>query len=47
MADPTRARAAEADVLVHRDQPVPAPGQESRGRSLARLATEVFDVAVS
>ncbi|MCX6372382.1 MAG: glycerol-3-phosphate dehydrogenase/oxidase [Actinobacteria bacterium] len=29
-----------------RDVPLPAPGRESRGRSLARLGTEVFDVVV-
>ena len=36
----------EGDALADRDLPVPAPGQESRRRSLARLATEVFDVVV-
>ncbi len=46
MPDRTRARAARAGASSRRDPPVPAPGRESRGRSLARLATEVFDVVV-
>jgi len=46
MTDPAYARDAEADASTHRDLPSPAPGQESRRRSLARLATEVFDVVV-
>ncbi len=32
--------------MADRDLPVPAPGQKSRRRSLAHLATEVFDVVV-
>jgi glycerol-3-phosphate dehydrogenase len=46
MTDPAPARGAEADASTRRDLPSPAPGQESRRRSLARLATEVFDVVV-
>jgi glycerol-3-phosphate dehydrogenase len=36
----------EGDALTQRDPPVPAPGQASRKRSLARLAADVFDVLV-
>ena len=32
--------------MTQRDLPVPTPGQESRRRSLARLAADVFDVLV-
>jgi len=46
MTDPSDARAAEAGASTRRDLPAPTPGQESRRRSLARLATEVFDIVV-
>lgn len=46
MNDSSHAHAKKADASTRLDLPVPAPGQESRRRSLARLATGVFDVLV-
>lgn len=46
MTDSSHVHATKVDASTRLDLPVPAPGQESRRRSLARLATDVFDVLV-
>ena len=46
MTDSSHVHATKVDASTRLDLPVPAAGQESRRRSLARLATDVFDVLV-
>jgi glycerol-3-phosphate dehydrogenase len=46
MTHPAHSLAAEAEASDRPTLSVPAPGRDSRRRSLARLATEVFDVVV-
>jgi len=46
VSDPSHTHAARADALTRRDPSAPAPGLESRRRTLSGLAADVFDVLV-